>query len=90
MVKSKGRSGIWQYIKDKVTKWGYKLWVLADPDTGYTAQFSVYTGYREQPGPHGLALDVVRELCSAYLDQEYKIFMGNCYTSTHLFGHLLH
>lgn len=25
MVKSKGQSGIRQYIKDKVTKWGYKL-----------------------------------------------------------------
>lgn len=35
-VKSKVRSGIWQYIRDKVTKFGYKLWVLADSRTGYT------------------------------------------------------
>ncbi|KAH7932092.1 hypothetical protein HPB51_029509 [Rhipicephalus microplus] len=34
MVKFKGRSGIWQYMKDKITKWGYKLRVLADPGTG--------------------------------------------------------
>ena len=30
MVKSRHRSGILQYIKDKPTKWGIKLWVLAD------------------------------------------------------------
>ncbi|XP_070395202.1 piggyBac transposable element-derived protein 4-like [Dermacentor albipictus] len=89
MVKSKGRSGIRQYIKDKVTKWGYKLWVLADPGTGYTVQFSVYTGKREQPGPHGLAFDVVCQLCHRYLDQGYRIFMDNFYTSTSLFSHLL-
>lgn len=89
MVKSKGRSGIRQYMKDKVTKWGYKLWVLADPGTGYTVQFHVYTGKREQPGPHGLAYDVVCQLCNRYLDQGYRIFMDNFYTSTHLFQHLL-
>ncbi|XP_070388820.1 piggyBac transposable element-derived protein 4-like [Dermacentor albipictus] len=89
MVKSKARSGIRQYIKDKVTKWGYKLWVLADPLTGYTVQFAVYTGKREQPGPHGLAFDVVCQLCAEHFDQGYKIFMDNFYTSTHLFSHLL-
>lgn len=30
MVKSRHRSGIRQYIRDKPTKWGIKLWVLAD------------------------------------------------------------
>lgn len=40
MVKSKHRSGIRQYIKDKPTK----LWVLADSCNGYTCDFDVYTG----------------------------------------------
>ena len=44
MVKSKARSGIRQYIKDKPTKWGFKLWVLADSQSGYTVDFNVYTG----------------------------------------------
>lgn len=89
MVKSKGRSGIRQYLRDKITKWGYKLWVLADSTTGYTVQFSVYTGKRESPSPNGLAFDVVTQLCQAYLDQGYIIYMDNFYTSTSLFLHLL-
>lgn len=30
------RSGIRQYIKDKPTKWGIKLLLLADSSSGYT------------------------------------------------------
>ena len=41
MVRSKHRSGMRQYNKDKPTKWGLKLWVLADSDTGYTYNFNV-------------------------------------------------
>lgn len=89
MVKSKGRSGIRQYMRDKIIKWGYKLWVLADSKTGYTVQFSVYTGKRETPSPQGLAFDVVTRLCENYLDQGYIIFLDNFYTSTSLFTHLL-
>ena len=56
MVKSKHRSGIRKYMKDKPTKWGIKLWVLADSDNGYTVDFNVYIGKNaaEQPSEHGL------------------------------------
>ncbi|KAH8021399.1 hypothetical protein HPB51_015579 [Rhipicephalus microplus] len=89
MVKSKGRLGIRQYLRDKVVKWGYKLWVLADSNSGYTVQFSVYTGKRETPSVNGLAFDVVTSLCEMYFDQRYTLFMDNFYTSTSLFLHLL-
>ena len=36
IVQPKHRSGIRQYNKDKPTKWGIKLFVLADSKTGYT------------------------------------------------------
>ena len=36
MVRNKGRHSFRQYIRDKPTKWGMKLWVLADSSTGYT------------------------------------------------------
>ncbi|KAH8042712.1 hypothetical protein HPB51_025544 [Rhipicephalus microplus] len=89
MVKSKGRSGIRQYLRDKIVKWGYKLWVLTDSNSGYTVQFSVYTGKRETPSVNGLAFDVVTSLCEMYFDQGYTLFMDNFYTSTSLFLQLL-
>lgn len=88
-VKSKERSGIRQYMRDKGVKWGYKLWVLADSRTGYTVQFNVYTGKRETPSSKGLAYDVVTRLCEPYLDQGYIIYLDNFYTSPSLFVHLL-
>ena len=36
MVRSRHVSGIRQYNKDKPTKWGIKLWVLADSSNGYS------------------------------------------------------
>ena len=41
MVKSKGRSGIRQFIANKPVRFGFKLWVLAESDTGYTLDFNV-------------------------------------------------
>ncbi len=38
MVKSKARSHMIQYMKNKPTKWGFKLWVIADP-MGFTCDW---------------------------------------------------
>ena len=35
-------------MKDTPTKWGVKLWVLADSDNGYTVDFNVYIGKETQ------------------------------------------
>ena len=44
MVKSRHGAGFHQFIKDKPTKWGIKLWVLADSSNGYTVDFIIYIG----------------------------------------------
>ena len=56
MVKSRHRSGFHQFIKDKPTKWGIKLWVLAENSNGYTVYFNIYIGRAagQTIGEHGL------------------------------------
>ena len=44
MIPYKGRLRFKQYMKDKPTKWGTKVFVLADSPTGYVKRLQVYTG----------------------------------------------
>ena len=86
MVKSRHRSGIRQYVRNKPTKWGIKLWVLADSSNGYTSDFDVYIGKdagRDVSG-HGLGYDVVMKLIRPLLNQGYRLFIDNFYTSMQL------
>jgi len=86
MVKSKHRSGIRQYIKNKPTKWGIKLWVLADSANGYTYDFDVYVGRRagQVPSVNGLAYDVIIKLITGLTNQGYHLYFDNFYTSVKL------
>ena len=78
-----------QYIKDKPTKWGFKFWVLADSKNGYTCDFNLYAGRRENPTDNGLGYDVVMNLMQRFLDQGYCLYIDNFYSSPVLFGDLL-
>jgi len=85
MVRSKARFSFKQYIKNKPTKWGFKLWVLCDSRTGYTNNFIIYRGKEgESISTNGLSYDVVMKLASPYLNQGYRIYMDNFYTSVRL------
>ena len=44
LVKSKNRSGVSNFNKDKPIRWRIKLWVLAGSSNGYTIDFIVYIG----------------------------------------------
>ena len=75
-------------MKNKPTKWGVKLWVLAYSDNGYTVHFNVYTGKETQGiSKHGLGYDVVMELMKPYLNQGYHLYHDNFYTSPELLEH---
>ena len=90
MVKSRHRSGIRQYIKDKPTKWGIKLWVLADSSNGYTIDFNVYIGKAagREVSANGLGYDVVMKLMNPFFNQGYHLYVEIFYTSVTLFKHL--
>lgn len=85
MVKSKARFLFKQYIKNKPTKWGFKLWCLCDSESGYTVNFMVYRGKEgETLSSNGLSYDVVMKLATPFLNQGYRIYMDNFYTSPQL------
>lgn len=73
IVKSKHRSGIRQFIKNKPVKFGLKLLVLADSLNGYTIDFNVYAGKNgnEEIHENGLGYHVVRKLMTLFFGQGY-------------------
>ena len=90
IVKSKHRSGIRQYIKNKPVKFELKLWVLADSRNGYTVDFNVYAG-KNDDGPiheNGLGYHVVVKLMEPFFGQGYHLFTDNFYSSCLLFSDL--
>lgn len=89
MVKNKGRYGFRQYIRDKPTKWGMKLWVLACSQSGYTYNFDIYLGKNSNSSSFGLAYDVVMNLVQSVANQGYHLFFDNFYTGVQLMKDLV-
>ncbi|XP_067283810.1 piggyBac transposable element-derived protein 4-like [Pseudorasbora parva] len=86
MVATKAHTGMTQYMKAKPTKWGFKLFVLADSSIGYTLDFAVYTGKSVFASGVGLAYDSVMSLMNkSSLGSGYNVYVDNFYTSPKLF-----
>lgn len=87
MIPFKGRLGFKQYMKDKPTKWGIKVFVLSDATNGYVYRLQVYTGKNSELSciEQGLSTRVVLELVKGIESIQHKLYMDNYYTSPHLF-----
>lgn len=87
MIGTKARLGFIQYLPKKPTKWGVKVWVCAEANTGYVYRFEIYTG-KSELSPNGLAYDVVMRLLEGLLDSGRTLYCDNFYTGPILFADL--
>ena len=84
MIGTKCRIGFLQYLPKKPTKWGVKVWVLADAKSGYVCNFQIYTGREESPHTtFGLGYRVIMYLMDKLLDK------ATLYTVTKNFTNVL-
>ena len=72
------------YNKDKPHKYGLRVYQENDSKNGYTMRFEVYTG-KKKASANGATYDVVMRLMEPYLDQGYKLYTDNFYTSPVLY-----
>jgi hypothetical protein len=59
----------------KPTKWGVKLWNMADSDTGYMHCFQIYTG-KEDAQEKGSSYRVVMDLNLIMLSSKVALVFG--------------
>lgn len=89
MVKYKGRSSIKQYIPKKPIKRGFKIWMLADSNSGYITNFKVYEGKTGGVAEKGLGASVVLSLTEQVQKKYHHIFFDNFFTGINLMLDLL-
>jgi hypothetical protein len=86
MVGFKGRSELKQYIPQKPTKWGYKIWCLAD--CNYLLRFEIYEG-KSSSSSTACPSDVVLSLTSPYQYRNHIVYLDRYFTSPTLLDELL-
>ena len=89
MIPFKGRSSLKQYIPNKPTKRGIKVWVRADAINGFVSAIKVYVGKQGGVAVTGFGEKVVKDLTEAISGKNYSIYCDNYFTSVNLFQDLL-
>ena len=89
MVGFKGRSSLKQYMPDKPTKRGFKIWCSCDSKNSYTSCFQVYTGKVDGVTEKNLGANVVKRLSEDIYDKGYYLFFDNFFANPILASDLL-
>lgn len=88
MIAHRGRFSALQYMPMKPTKWGIKVYSIADSLNGYLLDCVVYTGSQTRTNPTYQHLpkssQVVLHLVTPYMDNGYHLYTDRFYTSTTL------
>lgn len=87
MVTSKAHISMKQYMKNKPTKLGFKLFVLDDSSTAYTWNLFVYSGKSESATGNSLS-QTDHGSAAIPSGKGYTLFVDNVYTSPVLFKDL--
>lgn len=88
MIPFKGRISFRQFIPSKRTRYGIKVWALAESDTSYLANFQIYVGGEptvlNEECAYGLSTAIVLRLMEPYKGNGHHLYMDNFYTSVQL------
>lgn len=83
----KGRLGFRQYIPSKRSRFGIKLYILCDCDTGYVLDVIVYTGKETEitnSEDLGISGSIITTFLKDYLNKGHCLYIDNWYTSPDL------
>ena len=81
MIAWQGNLSFKVYNPDKPDKFGVKVYEICDSGNGYCYQFEIYTGKQHQVSKHGATYDIVMRLMAPLLNQGYRLYIDNYYTS---------
>ena len=83
MVGYKGHSTMKQYMPNKPTKRGYKVWCICDARNGYILFFKIYTGAGETT-EYGLGETVILNPADPFLNKAYILYFDNFFSSVRI------
>ena len=83
MIKYKNRRIMWQRIKNKPIKWGFRMWYRCTSKTGNLYEFDIYTG-RKEITEFGLSESVELQLTEKLNGSFCHIFSDSFCTSPSL------
>ena len=85
MVPFKGLSKFKVFMKDKPTKWGFKLYELCESGTGYVYNLEMYCADKRISNK---LVDVTMRLMEPLLNKGYKLYLDNYYCCPELWTRL--